>query len=73
MKVIDAFLGPIIRGALETKQAKGRGPGEGGEEQDTLLHSLLEETKDFKVLKDELVNVLIAGKILPLSSFPSNC
>ncbi|KAJ3499527.1 hypothetical protein NLJ89_g10090 [Agrocybe chaxingu] len=57
--VVDEFTIPVIREAVERrekmKDVKSDGWG-------TLLESLLDETHDPQILKDELVNLLVAGR-----------
>ncbi|KAJ6513517.1 cytochrome P450 monooxygenase pc-1 [Mycena vulgaris] len=66
MKVVSAFLDPIIHAAVEKKEMAGRaGAKEGGEKEEegeTLLDELLNSTSDPKVLKDETLNILLAGR-----------
>ncbi|KAJ7095943.1 cytochrome P450 [Mycena belliarum] len=68
MKVVSAYLDPIIHEAIEKKKLadslrdkleKADGEAEEGE---TLLDELLNLTSDPKVLKDETLNILLAGK-----------
>ncbi|KAI0944226.1 hypothetical protein AcW1_001983 [Taiwanofungus camphoratus] len=63
MRAIDDFIAPILSNALEKR--KKRGTGEAKEEVDddeTLLEHLVKLTDDPKVLKDETLNILIAGR-----------
>ncbi|CAK5272720.1 unnamed protein product, partial [Mycena citricolor] len=89
MAVVSAFLDPIIEAAVERKRMKKqmRGAGEAvdGEqnEDSTLLDELLVSTDDPKVLKDETLNILLAGRdttmhvttmvIYFLSMYPDVC
>ncbi|KAJ7061664.1 cytochrome P450 monooxygenase pc-1 [Mycena amicta] len=67
MKVISEYLDPIIRAAVEKKQV---GNGEikaeelTEEEKDgmSLLDEMLDQTDDPQVLKDEMLNMLLAGR-----------
>ncbi|KAG8715315.1 hypothetical protein FRC09_016709 [Ceratobasidium sp. 395] len=66
MGVINAFTDPILEerlrmkrdGRLKVKDSKVPGDEEG----DTLLDHLVEFSDDEKVIKDELLNILIAGR-----------
>ncbi|KAL6302061.1 cytochrome P450 [Sparassis latifolia] len=64
MRVVDAFLGPILAEALRKKEQRAREgkqldteEGEG-----TLLDHLVQFTDDPVVLHDEVLNILIAGR-----------
>ncbi|KAG8704257.1 hypothetical protein FRC08_002337 [Ceratobasidium sp. 394] len=59
MRVIDGYVEPILRTKLEKK---GRGELSGEGEGETLLDYLVQHTDDEKVIKDELINVLVAGR-----------
>ncbi|KAF7370079.1 Cytochrome P450 [Mycena sanguinolenta] len=90
MKVVSAFLDPIIAAAIERKRLAGGltaekrgGDGNVEADTDTLLDELLNSTVDPKVLKDETLNILLAGRdttmhvmtmvIYFLSTHPSVC
>ncbi|KAJ7736572.1 cytochrome P450 [Mycena maculata] len=85
MKIVSAFLDPIIRSAVEKKQTAGALAAEktGEIEAETLLDELLQSTSDPKVLKDETLNILLAGRdttmhvttmvIYFLSMYPDVC
>ncbi|GJE84276.1 cytochrome P450 pc-3 [Phanerochaete sordida] len=69
MRVVDAFLDPILRAAVERADALkrengGRAPEvkEGIEEDETLLDHLVKYTNDPKILHDEVLNIMIAGR-----------
>ncbi|KAJ6582337.1 cytochrome P450 monooxygenase pc-3 [Mycena capillaripes] len=66
MKIVSAFLDPIISAAIEKKRlAEGMAAGtekKGEVEAETLLDELLNSTSDPKVLKDETLNILLAGR-----------
>ncbi|KAI0073816.1 cytochrome P450 [Panus rudis PR-1116 ss-1] len=68
MKVIDSFIDPILKDALEKKAAGGGGGGVGEKdvksvaEDETLLGHLVKLTDDPKILKDETLNILLAGR-----------
>ena len=65
-EVIDGFIGPILNEAL----AKKRKNDEAGiklnpeDMEDTMLNSLLSQTDNHKLLRDEILNILIAGGYL---------
>jgi len=60
MEVINAFFDPIVEGALVKHAARTKG-GATDTESKTLLDSLLQETSDRNILRDEILNILIAG------------
>ncbi|TDL26691.1 cytochrome P450 monooxygenase pc-2 [Rickenella mellea] len=67
MKVIERFLDPIIRHALERKRlmvGDGEGREKSGEigDDETLLDHLVKSTEDMSILKDEVINMMIAGR-----------
>ncbi|KAJ6590254.1 cytochrome P450 [Mycena sp. CBHHK59/15] len=67
MRIVSAFLDPIIHAAVEKKRLLAKA-GQGGKaldgagEGETLLDELLNSTSDPKVLKDETLNILLAGR-----------
>ncbi|KAJ7666659.1 cytochrome P450 [Mycena polygramma] len=66
MRVVDAYLEPIIVAAVARKDAlKAEGAPKG--EPETLLDELLNLTSDPKVLKDEMLNILLAGRDTTMS------
>ncbi|KAJ7148564.1 cytochrome P450 monooxygenase pc-1 [Mycena crocata] len=86
MKVVSAFLDPIIRAAVEKKraaEAMTMKEKTAEIEPETLLDDLLNSTSDPKVLKDETLNILLAGRdttmhvmtmvIYFLSMYPEVC
>ncbi|EJD03501.1 CYP63 cytochrome P450 monooxygenase-like protein [Fomitiporia mediterranea MF3/22] len=64
MKIVDAFIEPILQDAV----AKRKGPVSSFtskkeiEEGETLLDHLINFTSDTKILKDEIINIMIAGR-----------
>lgn len=64
MKVVNAFIEPLVAEAIERKRTADRDPTakltEG--ESTTLLDELVKTTTDAKMLKDETLNVLVAGR-----------
>ncbi|KAF7356115.1 Cytochrome P450 52E1 [Mycena venus] len=62
MRDISEYLDPIIDAAMEKKRLSGsQEKGESGEGM-SLLDELLETTSDPKILKDEILNMLLAGR-----------
>ncbi|KAJ7907101.1 cytochrome P450 [Mycena leptocephala] len=66
MQVVDAYLKPIIAAAVARKHALGV-DGRPKGEPETLLDELLNLTSDPKVLKDEMLNILLAGRDTTMS------
>ncbi|CAE7097245.1 unnamed protein product [Rhizoctonia solani] len=73
MRVIDTYVTPILKKKLEEKRPRGSGDKSkmvaedkevnGLEEaEDTLLDHLVQLTDDISVIKDELINILIAAR-----------
>ncbi|EJD53569.1 CYP63 cytochrome P450 monooxygenase-like protein [Auricularia subglabra TFB-10046 SS5] len=65
MKVIDAFIDPILAQALSKKKervALGELAADDKEEAATLLDHLVMHTDDAKVIKDEIMNISVAGR-----------
>ncbi|KAF7966888.1 hypothetical protein HWV62_36642 [Athelia sp. TMB] len=66
MKVVDEFIWPIVDEAIEKNQARAQqgkifNKEEVGEES-TLLDHLVNLTTDREVVKDEIINIMIAGR-----------
>ncbi|KIJ34660.1 hypothetical protein M422DRAFT_181873 [Sphaerobolus stellatus SS14] len=57
MIVIKAFIEPIVKAAIEKKEAT-----EGKMEEVTLLDHLVNETDDMKIIVDEVLNIMLAGR-----------
>ncbi|KAJ7053490.1 cytochrome P450 monooxygenase pc-1 [Mycena amicta] len=82
MAIVSAFLDPIIEAAVERKRVADAMGGEKREAQN-LLDELLDATSDPKILKDETLNILLAGRdttmhtltmvIYFLSIYPAVC
>ncbi|KAJ6525954.1 cytochrome P450 monooxygenase pc-3 [Mycena capillaripes] len=66
MRVVDAYLEPIIAAAVARKGVLGANGAPKGEPE-TLLDELLNLTCDPKVLKDEMLNILLAGRDTTMS------
>jgi len=73
MRVVNAYLGPLVKEAVEKYQEKkrmmerlrGAGASEDLKEsakEETLLDQLLDLTQDQKFLKDEIFNILMASR-----------
>jgi len=60
MGVIGEFVDPIIAAALRNKREEKIVPDT--EEGDTLLQYLVRQTDDHKFIKDETINIMIAGR-----------
>ncbi|KAF8185157.1 cytochrome P450 [Pholiota molesta] len=62
-KIIDEFTEPLMKKALERREREVSGELDMKSEEDSnLLAHLVRHTQDPKVLKDELVNLLVAGR-----------
>ncbi|KAF7969358.1 hypothetical protein HWV62_27476 [Athelia sp. TMB] len=73
MAIVNAFLDPILeRAVLRHAAAPGEKAGEVAEEE-TLLDHLVKVTTDRKVLKDEILNILIAGRDTTASTLTFAC
>ncbi|KAF7318193.1 hypothetical protein HMN09_00327600 [Mycena chlorophos] len=71
MRVVDAYIEPIIAAAVKRKENAVHLTGPEKFESETLLDELLNQTSDAKVLKDEVLNILLAGRdtTMSLSTF----
>ncbi|KAF7369356.1 hypothetical protein MVEN_00264200 [Mycena venus] len=65
MDVISKYLEPIIHEALQKKTSREKELEE--REDSTLLDELVEKTSDPKLLKDEILNILLAGRDTTMS------
>ncbi|KAF9523245.1 cytochrome P450 monooxygenase pc-3 [Crepidotus variabilis] len=62
-KVVEKYIEPMVVKALERKKRAGDQKETGdGELGDTLLEDLIQQTQDVTMLKDELINLLVAGR-----------
>ncbi|TFK59282.1 cytochrome P450 [Pluteus cervinus] len=59
MDVINNFVEPVIQSAMERKKA---GVQKGEEESLTLLDELVRQSDDQTLIRDETINILVAGK-----------
>ncbi|OBZ74625.1 hypothetical protein A0H81_05072 [Grifola frondosa] len=66
MKAIDDFIDPIVADALRKKAQGETDTGDSGEkdiaDDETLLEYLIKQTDDKTILKDETLNILLAGR-----------
>jgi cytochrome P450 len=61
-KVINAFIDPVIEEAIARKKEKAKGGKEDEDEGRTVLDALAQQTDDPVLIRDETINLLIAGK-----------
>ncbi|KAF5354751.1 hypothetical protein D9756_005648 [Leucocoprinus leucothites] len=59
-KEVDRFVEPFVQEGMRRKQEKANGAKANGSE--TLLDYLVDQTPDTEVIKDELVNLLVASR-----------
>ncbi|KAI0650234.1 cytochrome P450 monooxygenase pc-3 [Trametes meyenii] len=65
MKIVDAFIEPILQDALRKKKERLRtekADGKESRDDETLLDQLVEQTSDPAILHDETLNILLAGR-----------
>ncbi|KAF9547694.1 cytochrome P450 monooxygenase pc-2 [Agrocybe pediades] len=65
-KIMDEFTKPMIEKALSHRE-KEKGGQSNGKEAETVLSSLVDHTQDEQILKDELINLLVAGRDTTMS------
>ncbi|GAB1521179.1 hypothetical protein RhiTH_004270 [Rhizoctonia solani] len=70
MRVIDAFINPILEAKLSLKK---KGALEEDEERETLIDHLVKLTDDEKLIKDELFNIMVAGRDTTASTLTFAC
>ncbi|ELU36886.1 cytochrome P450 monooxygenase pc-3 [Rhizoctonia solani AG-1 IA] len=70
MRVIDAFIKPILEAKLSLKK---KGALEEDEERETLIDHLVKLTDDEKLIKDELFNIMVAGRDTTASTLTFAC
>ncbi|KAG2357243.1 cytochrome P450 [Suillus spraguei] len=68
MKVVNTFLDPILKDALEKHRMAGEFAFTDGQ---TLVDHLVNLTTDFKIIKDETLNILLAGRDTTASTLTS--
>ncbi|KAH8106031.1 cytochrome P450 monooxygenase pc-3 [Cristinia sonorae] len=62
MKIVNDYVEPILKNVL-AKDSQSRNTNvHKSEEDDTLLGHLVKETKDVNILRDETLNIMIAGR-----------
>ncbi|PPQ86768.1 hypothetical protein CVT25_012413 [Psilocybe cyanescens] len=74
-KVIDEVMEPLLTDALEKRQKDLKLADKGiqaDSEDITLLTHLVKHTQDLKIIKDELVNLLVAGRDTTMSLLTSS-
>ncbi|KAI9463428.1 cytochrome P450 [Boletus coccyginus] len=72
MKVVDAFLEPILKDVIAKQEAsQGLPAATKDTEDETLLDHLVRQTTDLKILKDQTLNVLLAGRDTTASTLTS--
>ncbi|KAG9016306.1 hypothetical protein FRB90_003335 [Tulasnella sp. 427] len=57
MKIIHEYLDPIVKDALSKKKS-----GAGSEDENTLLGHLVASTDDQGIIRDQILNILLAGR-----------
>ncbi|QRW20644.1 cytochrome P450 family protein [Rhizoctonia solani] len=63
MKIINAYVTPILRKKLERgSDIESKPTNEGDQDADTLLDHLVKFTQDESVIKDEIINILVAAR-----------
>ncbi|KAG2055986.1 cytochrome P450 [Suillus hirtellus] len=71
MKVVDKFLDPILEAALRRHSTAAKSDADETAEDQTFLDHLVKLTSDFKVIKDETLNILLAGRDTTASTLTS--
>ncbi|KAG2354387.1 cytochrome P450 [Suillus spraguei] len=71
MKVVNAFLDPILKDALEKHSTTGEFNKNDFADDQTLVDHLVNLTTDFKIIKDETLNILLAGRDTTASTLTS--
>ncbi|KDR66458.1 hypothetical protein GALMADRAFT_259236 [Galerina marginata CBS 339.88] len=61
-KVVDKFTEPLMQAALDQRERELSGKVKPTDDEETLLAHLVKQTQDPKILKDELINLLVAGR-----------
>ncbi|KAI1786673.1 cytochrome P450 monooxygenase pc-3 [Ganoderma leucocontextum] len=66
MSIVDAFIDPLLQEALRKKEEHEKA-GIGidvneGQDDEALLDHLVKQTSDYKILHDETLNILLAGR-----------
>ncbi|KAG1800357.1 cytochrome P450 [Suillus plorans] len=71
MKVVDKFIDPILEAALARHSTAAKLEANETVEDQTFLDHLIKLTSDFKVIKDETLNILLAGRDTTASTLTS--
>ncbi|KAG1834831.1 cytochrome P450 [Suillus variegatus] len=71
MKVVDKFLDPILEAALRRHGTAAKSDADETAEDQTFLDHLVKLTSDLKVIKDETLNILLAGRDTTASTLTS--
>ncbi|KAG2056638.1 cytochrome P450 [Suillus hirtellus] len=71
MKVVNAFLDPILKDALEKRSTAVEFDKNEFADDQTLVDHLVNLTSDFKIIKDETLNILLAGRDTTASTLTS--
>ncbi|KAG2355525.1 cytochrome P450 [Suillus spraguei] len=71
MKVVNAFLDPILTDALEKHSTACEFDKNNIADDQTLVDHLVNLTTDFKIIKDETLNILLAGRDTTASTLTS--
>ncbi|KAH7927164.1 cytochrome P450 [Leucogyrophana mollusca] len=71
MKIVNAFLDPILKDAIQKHNQMEKLEKDASSGEETLLDILLQHTTDFTVLKDEVLNILLAGRDTTASTLTS--
>ncbi|KDR66459.1 hypothetical protein GALMADRAFT_259238 [Galerina marginata CBS 339.88] len=61
-KVMDKFTEPLMKAALDHREKELAGEIKITDNEETLLAHLVKQTQDPTILKDELINLLVAGR-----------
>ncbi|KAF8164796.1 cytochrome P450 monooxygenase pc-3 [Crassisporium funariophilum] len=61
-KIMDGFIDPVMTEALAKRESEMKLQKTADNEEDNLLAHLVKHTQDTKILKDELINLLVAGR-----------
>ncbi|GJJ08896.1 hypothetical protein Clacol_003116 [Clathrus columnatus] len=65
MAIINEYIDPILQEAIENKKPKSKGgdaQAEKLEGPETLLSHLVQETDDIDIIRDEVINIMLAGR-----------
>ncbi|EJF62806.1 cytochrome P450 monooxygenase pc-3 [Dichomitus squalens LYAD-421 SS1] len=66
MAIVDAFLEPLLQEAIRKKEEREKAGAslddKESQDDETLLDNLVKQTSDYKILHDETLNILLAGR-----------